>query len=642
MRQFFLVVICLFFSFASYAQGSNERQVAEHYDLLIGRYDSERYSWLDAYNRHLREGHQYYTTDAEFNDRARELRAEIDRCSREIARLNNEKNARLQEARNRDRQQAEQYKAAQRKQQQQQQNAQRKRQIQAQQQRELELEARREQARREAEERRKAEELARQIKYEKDYNDEIRRTSSYYAGKRDQVNWMASRDALNQMYSSFERSRLEMSIDDVRPQVSGAQVTQASGVGRLKKRVSERSTVGPVFEDGFFNDRVFRSLNEDVFLNSPDLVWLKANKETVQEYWEKIDKSNEPSADYPLAYTEWLYEQFESLSGYDIKDILHKTSRSENERQALLDFNMFATQLLNDKEKELDSVLKEIDSMPEKKVADMAILAAIPYGTNDEFLRYTDYKPIDSSNAPKEVKDIAKMIELCNDDTYGFHAQLFYNDITNEYTISFEGSSTSPFPGISDFIDHEKSKFGLSDGNHSEWYKDWVAANAVQGLGGVPDQFKLVTSIAEMVNKAPGVDIKLTGHSLGGGLASFCGLLTGRETATFNAEGINTKISGGAIGKNITAYHDKYDILTIGQKITPAANAIGKEVVVDVEFENKEGLAEKATGHMIAPMARHFINIPNEANLRWNKISHIKDKYSEAFFELSMSSLAAQ
>jgi len=69
---------------------------------------------------------------------------------------------------------------------------------------------------------------------------------------------------------------------------------------------------------------------------------------------------------------------------------------------------------------------------------------------------------------------------------------------------------------------------------------DWVA-NAQQAVGAESDHYRRALLIGERLSRAQGLDVHLTGHSLGGGLASASALAAGREGTTFNAAGLSDR-----------------------------------------------------------------------------------------------------
>lgn len=67
---------------------------------------------------------------------------------------------------------------------------------------------------------------------------------------------------------------------------------------------------------------------------------------------------------------------------------------------------------------------------------------------------------------------------------------------------------------------------------------DWQA-NFRQGVGLSSDHYQRALNIGMRLAMRPGADVMITGHSLGGGLASAAALASGRDAATFNASGLS-------------------------------------------------------------------------------------------------------
>ena len=636
-----LALLCPLFIFAQDIRSLKLRiqelnvEIASHHNLLD--------SWIEIDRQRSAEQKPWNWSEADWKDYISEPRIQINLERAILNRLQSERNATANTLRNREQAEtqirSQQQKAAQARLPKGKQVIKSRQEQERKAARDREFEERRKAERAAREKRRQEEEQAWRIKRQNDYNKEYQRTSSYYSQKKSQAQWMASDDALDEMHNSLAQSRITISMEDNRTHRPVNQELGSSSANHLKQRLNKRS-----LSEKRRSSEAAAFLEDNAGILSCDSFGQDDNINRVKAYWSKIDWRDEPSYDYPYLYSEWIVNQFKIVSGYDITHIINKVDWTDSEKQALIDFNIYATGLLDAKQADINSELKTIDQSPDKQVADMAILAAVPYGSNDKYLEYTNYKLVNSQIASNEVKDLAKMIELCNDDTYGFHAQLFYNDITNEYTVSFEGSSapdlSALWEGYKKYLSIKMNIVGLNsladvlkDKKNSDAFNDWIMTNANQALYGVPAQFKLVASIAEMVNRIPDTKVNLTGHSLGGGLASFCGLMTGRKTTTFNSEGVNWNIiwEGGEeareralIGDNITAYHDRKDKLTMMQKHLPIAKALGKEVVVDL-----------GSGHSIEPMVEYFINVDSDKLHRWDELSHINQKYKELYNDIA-------
>ncbi|MDB5345318.1 MAG: hypothetical protein JWP89_3695 [Schlesneria sp.] len=127
----------------------------------------------------------------------------------------------------------------------------------------------------------------------------------------------------------------------------------------------------------------------------------------------------------------------------------------------------------------------------------------------------------------------------------GFHAVLFENKVTGEHVLGFAGT----------------------DPSFHDYYTD-----VVQGLGVWTGQYKQAIDLAAKL-KQQYPNLRLTGHSLGGGLASAASIINRiAGTVTFNAAGVhpwtvsryNSMPLGDAPGL-ITAFRVKGEFLSSSQ-----------------------------------------------------------------------------
>lgn len=119
-----------------------------------------------------------------------------------------------------------------------------------------------------------------------------------------------------------------------------------------------------------------------------------------------------------------------------------------------------------------------------------------------------------------------------------------------------------------------------------------VITDICQAIGLKTSQYSQAVNIARTTKKVFGDKLVVTGHSLGGGLASVAALASRTFAVTFNAAGLadNTikrlKIDpfkarlSASIG-GIRSYNEKHDILTIAQEFLPLPKSVGCKVVVE-------------------------------------------------------------
>lgn len=107
--------------------------------------------------------------------------------------------------------------------------------------------------------------------------------------------------------------------------------------------------------------------------------------------------------------------------------------------------------------------------------------------------------------------------------------------------------------------------------------RDWVS-NFTQLIGMSP-QHNLAVDNAKVLCQQYGIEnITFVGHSLGGGLAALCSMVTGAKAITFNAANVNyiTKTRHFSFSeKNIDAYIMITDPLNLGQKF------LGNDLILD-------------------------------------------------------------
>ena len=151
------------------------------------------------------------------------------------------------------------------------------------------------------------------------------------------------------------------------------------------------------------------------------------------------------------------------------------------------------------------------------------------------------------------------------DPSTGFRAAI-YQDANGDHVLAFAGSNDA---------------------------KDWLN-NAEQGLGLPATEYNQAVALATEAKAAFGNSLAITGHSLGGGLASIASLATDSAAVTFNASGLNDDtikrlIPDGDVNALkqqadtglIRRYAIGGEILTSVQESTPLPDAVGHKITLN-------------------------------------------------------------
>lgn len=292
-----------------------------------------------------------------------------------------------------------------------------------------------------------------------------------------------------------------------------------------------------------------------------------ANKENVQKYVDYCQKLSDLFLDLEHPFdgdlTMLLHQKFRDASNFDVDVIMQMlpSQRSDEEKQALIDYQAFRKEVTDKIIADINDKIAQINESEGYREYEMAILADNCYtNSKGEFIQDSNYQRVLTNflSEGDPITGLSSLIDNLNS-TYtktGFHAEIYYNKITNEYTLAFEGTNQ-----LRDAI------------------TDYELAT-----GKVPEQYHMANKIAEYINSpnfSSNIRLNITGHSLGGGLASIVGLSTGKPTYTFNAAGISRNvISTFGLNKNvedkvynIKAFQAKYDMVTLAQE-----SVVGKAV----------------------------------------------------------------
>jgi len=193
----------------------------------------------------------------------------------------------------------------------------------------------------------------------------------------------------------------------------------------------------------------------------------------------------------------------------------------------------------------------------------------------------------------EELKKIAVVDEkYLNHPESGFKAKIYKSRIGGEpeYTIAFAGTD----PGLT----------------------DWTQANIPQAVGLETEQYDRAIILAGNMEDSRGSNgFRVTGHSLGGGLASAASITTGAQGTTFNASGVHPFTTGrppygvsettrANHSGNVDAYYNSNDPLSKVQDnrlkvLTGIGMLLGTPGKVAVGLLASKGALAKAFGNRI-------------------------------------------
>ena len=364
----------------------------------------------------------------------------------------------------------------------------------------------------------------------------------------------------------------------------------------------------------------------------PDDFELLANMENVKRYIDLTNSLTDIEIKDPNNLSLWFHEMFKRVSDFDLDAIMNKleSQRSPAEKQALLDYQAFRRLLADKMINQIEEMRQTVARSEETRAYEMAVLAEDCYrDSKGEFLAGTNYMKVGTDFFAEDnpMKGLLRLIGDCNAtiNETGFHAELYYNKVTGEYTIAFEGTN---FLGPADIADINKYK------ELPNVIED-VKTDFKIGTNEIPEQHNLAMRIADYINDLnlpEKTSINITGHSLGGSLASVVGLATGLPTYTYNSAGVNqAMIEKYGLNdnqySNIRAYQTDDDPLTSVQEGPLKPVVVGIVIIiaskVNEEYGNKlyrvaaEGnaaspaIGNKETiktdqGHSIGPMVKYF------------------------------------
>lgn len=213
-----------------------------------------------------------------------------------------------------------------------------------------------------------------------------------------------------------------------------------------------------------------------------------------------------------------LSDQFKALTGFDIYELNNKIKPTPEELEILNSYNEYVDMVCKSAQ---DKLSAEEERVPELEMAAYSIAVYKDDGIESitDYFKPSPLRDMSVIRNPQERNGAEKIVNFINENEgkSGFNSEIYYDKDQDKYVIAIRGSEWK----------------GLFD---SETYKDWLVADASFALLATSPQHDIAYNLAQVIKESgiPLDKIKITGHSLGGGLASIVGMITGCETYIYN------------------------------------------------------------------------------------------------------------
>mgnify|MGYP002772114877 CR=1 FL=1 len=213
-----------------------------------------------------------------------------------------------------------------------------------------------------------------------------------------------------------------------------------------------------------------------------------------------------------------LSDQFKALTGFDIYELNNKIKPTPEELEILNSYNEYVDMVCKSAQ---DKLSAEEERVPELEMAAYSIAVYKDDGIESitDYFKPSPLRDMSVIRNPQERNGAEKIVNFINENEgkSGFNSEIYYDKDQDKYVIAIRGSE---WKGLLDF----------------ETYKDWLVADASFALLATSPQHDIAYKLAQTIKNSgiPLDKIKITGHSLGGGLASIVGMITGCETYVYN------------------------------------------------------------------------------------------------------------
>lgn len=210
-----------------------------------------------------------------------------------------------------------------------------------------------------------------------------------------------------------------------------------------------------------------------------------------------------------------LSDQFKALTGFDIYELNNKIKPTPEELEILNSYNEYVDMVCKSAQ---DKLSAEEERVPELEMAAYSLIAYKDEGSDlvSDYFKPNPLRDMSVIRNPQERNGAEKIVNFITDNEgkSGFNSEIYYDKTQDKYVIAIRGT-----------------ELGLS----VETIKD-VGVDLAFALLAKSPQHDIAYNLAQIIKESgiPLDKIKITGHSLGGGLASIVGMITGCETYIYN------------------------------------------------------------------------------------------------------------
>ena len=214
-------------------------------------------------------------------------------------------------------------------------------------------------------------------------------------------------------------------------------------------------------------------------------------------------------------FSRMLSDQFKTLTGFDIYEINNKIKPTPEELEILNSYNEYVDMVCKSAQ---DKLSAEEERVPELEMAAYSLIAYKDEGSDlvSDYFKPNPLRDMSVIRNPQERNGAEKIVNFITDNEgkSGFNSEIYYDKTQDKYVIAIRGT-----------------ELGLS----VETIKD-VGVDLAFALLAKSPQHDIAYNLAQIIKESgiPLDKIKITGHSLGGGLASIVGMITGCETYIYN------------------------------------------------------------------------------------------------------------